>query len=301
MKILIIGGAGYIGKTIKYKQAHTIQKPVKIDFRTKMETSRKKDTALKIMAYPYIHKRVFQIVKKRAKKNAKILVLGSGAGSFEKRLMDNGYFNITSSDINSNAFMLKKKVNFVKVDFNKEDFTKNFKEKFDLILCIEVIEHVYSPFNLLKGIQKLMKPNAMLILTTPNVQNNFSRINFLLLGSPTLFISKPYKYGHVSPILMNILEHYLSLLNLRVIKRVPAGFYPLTIKVYSLKAFIWHTVSLLIFTLLFPLLLLTHFLQKNIENGVSSIFLIKQKAVNLNCSAMPKSLMCGSVIGGNYE
>ena len=240
----------------------------------------KKYKNLEIMAYPYLHKRVFQIIKDQVKKNANILILGSGTGSFEKRLIDGGYFNITSSDINSNSFKIKNKIKFVTVDFNKKDFYKHFKERYDLILCIEVIEHVYNPHNLLYGIKKLMKKQGLAIVTTPNIHNNFSRINFLLLGYPTLFIAKPYKYGHVSPILVNILEHYLSLVNLKIVKRIPAGFYPSSIEIYSVKSLIWHTATFSLFILLLPLFIITHLTQREIESGVSSIFLIKHNPKN---------------------
>lgn len=42
------------------------------------------------------------------------------------------------------------------------------KEIFDKALCFEVIEHVHSPFLLLKEIHRVLRPNSTLIVSTPN-------------------------------------------------------------------------------------------------------------------------------------
>jgi len=43
----------------------------------------------------------------------------------------------------------------------------------DLVLCIEVIEHVISPQTLLKEIKRALHPDGKFILTTPNADNKY--------------------------------------------------------------------------------------------------------------------------------
>jgi ubiquinone biosynthesis O-methyltransferase len=48
---------------------------------------------------------------------------------------------------------------------------------FDVIVASEVIEHIRQPVNFLSACSKLLKPNGLLILTTPN--RNF--LSYLLI------------------------------------------------------------------------------------------------------------------------
>jgi 2-polyprenyl-3-methyl-5-hydroxy-6-metoxy-1,4-benzoquinol methylase len=40
-------------------------------------------------------------------------------------------------------------------------------ESFNAITCIEVLEHIYAPELLLSPLFRLLKPDGMLVLTTP--------------------------------------------------------------------------------------------------------------------------------------
>ena len=56
-------------------------------------------------------------------------------------------------------------------------------EKFDIVFLGEVFEHLFFPYNILKNLITLIKPDGYLILTTPNLANIYNRI-LLLLGQP---------------------------------------------------------------------------------------------------------------------
>ena len=83
---------------------------------------------------------------------------------------------------------------------------------FDLITCIEGIEHTQSPFLLTREFSRLLRPGGRLIVTTPNIHNLRSRIKFLLRG--TLYWFDPREVlgiGHISVIPYFILKHILAL------------------------------------------------------------------------------------------
>ncbi|MBA7650813.1 Ubiquinone biosynthesis O-methyltransferase [subsurface metagenome] len=50
---------------------------------------------------------------------------------------------------------------------------------FDLILCGEVVEHLFEPVNLLREIYRVLKRGGVLIITTPNLGSWYNRLSLL--------------------------------------------------------------------------------------------------------------------------
>ena len=77
---------------------------------------------------------------------------------------------------------------YLSIDLNEEKLSDKYKdEKFDVIFCGEVIEHLFSPDSLLDEIKELMHDNSILILSTPNLAYYANRI-MLLFGISPLFL-----------------------------------------------------------------------------------------------------------------
>ncbi|HUS51811.1 MAG TPA: class I SAM-dependent methyltransferase [Candidatus Paceibacterota bacterium] len=77
---------------------------------------------------------------------------------------------------------------YQKINLNEENLADKYKdEKFDVIFCGEVIEHLFSPDNLLDEIKELMHKNSILILSTPNLGYYMNRI-MLLFGISPFFL-----------------------------------------------------------------------------------------------------------------
>ena len=49
---------------------------------------------------------------------------------------------------------------------------------FDVLFCIEGIEHLESRFNLLREAHRVLKPQGLLVITTPNIVSLRSRVRF---------------------------------------------------------------------------------------------------------------------------
>lgn len=81
-----------------------------------------------------------------------------------------------------------RELNFIKQDLNQDlNFfdAQSIDQKFDLIVCAEVIEHLYtSPKKLLHNFAKLLIPNGFLIIQTPNAVSLRKRLLMLLGKNP---------------------------------------------------------------------------------------------------------------------
>jgi hypothetical protein len=69
------------------------------------------------------------------------------------------------------------------------------------VFAIEIIEHVDNPGIAISNLASLLVPGGILILSTPNVTHPYSRLRYLLRGSPFLFgLPEYWSTGHVFPI-----------------------------------------------------------------------------------------------------
>ena len=53
---------------------------------------------------------------------------------------------------------------------------------FDVVLCLEVVEHLEAHANLVAQIARILRPEGVLVLTSPNVGRLVSRIHFAATG-----------------------------------------------------------------------------------------------------------------------
>ncbi len=121
-----------------------------------------------------------------------VLDAGAGAGELSESLQKMG-FSVTSCDISPDSCSVK----CDKVDLNKPlPYTKPF----DHIACMEVIEHLENPYHLIREFARLTKKGGVLILSTPNIANIFSRLKFFLTGEFFLFSPAERQSGHIRPL-----------------------------------------------------------------------------------------------------
>jgi 2-polyprenyl-3-methyl-5-hydroxy-6-metoxy-1,4-benzoquinol methylase len=67
-------------------------------------------------------------------------------------------------------------------DLNKGlPFKKNF---FDVVVGLEVLEHLYNPYEMMKEIKRVLKPKGYAIISMPNTASIISRIGQLYEKRP---------------------------------------------------------------------------------------------------------------------
>ena len=118
----------------------------------------------------------------------KILDMPAGSGRVSDTLRLQGH-NVTSADIN------KERNEFIYTDMNKAlPFDDN---AFDAVICLEGIEHVIDPVLLIRELIRITSPGGTLVVTTPNIMNMYSRLQFLFTG--TFFQFCPATLPEVEP------------------------------------------------------------------------------------------------------
>src|SRR5205085_8776424 len=79
---------------------------------------------------------------------------------------------------------------------------------FDLIMAVELIEHLENPRHLLRECLGILRPGGRLIVTTPNINSPVSKAMFLRFGTLAWFSDTDYKLrGHITPVSAWQLRH----------------------------------------------------------------------------------------------
>lgn len=120
---------------------------------------------------PYYFNRRLKVLNEEISgmpKNISILDVGCGTGRFLKALNKKGYKNITGIDSTQqmlNQARTQNKSKLILGDLDKYDFGN---KRFDLILFMDVLEHVTDPIKSLRKYQNLLTPKGKILITYPN-------------------------------------------------------------------------------------------------------------------------------------
>lgn len=155
-----------------------------------------------------LHERAIEVIQNRCQGRGKVLDLGCGSGAFTKRLQTIG-FETTSVDLSLDTFALNSEC--YEIDLNS-NFSERFANReFDVIVALEVIEHLENPLHFLRQL-KLISNNETVILTSfPNIYLYSSVYTFFKNGSfanwsPSLY----WETGHQTILTDWLFEEHLK-------------------------------------------------------------------------------------------
>jgi 2-polyprenyl-3-methyl-5-hydroxy-6-metoxy-1,4-benzoquinol methylase len=99
----------------------------------------------------------------------RVLDLGCGNGSLSNAIAQQGY-EVVGIEESPQGFTIASHnfpdCHFIQASIYKLPYSE-LQNSFDIVISVEVIEHLFYPKELVKAAKKCLKPNGQLILTTP--------------------------------------------------------------------------------------------------------------------------------------
>jgi 2-polyprenyl-3-methyl-5-hydroxy-6-metoxy-1,4-benzoquinol methylase len=137
-----------------------------------------------------------------------VLDFGAGIGEFTHRLLDmRSDRAITGADILARPPSLPAKVGWVQQDLNVPLALPD--ASFDLVVAVEVIEHLENPRAVAREWFRLLCPGGTLIVTTPNNESWRSLLALLLRGHFIAFTDSSYP-AHITALVRKDIERVLT-------------------------------------------------------------------------------------------
>lgn len=171
-------------------------------------------------AYPGLHAEILEQFLPRVKTRGALLDLACGTGAWLSRLQDNGFSDYAGVDRSLEDFGLDPD-RFIDADLDG-GFSEAIGKKFDVITAIEIIEHLESPAGFLRESRKLINPDGVMFVTTPNVECIQSRLRFLLRGQLRSFeVDGTADPTHISPLMSTLLPRLAERSNWKIQESIP--------------------------------------------------------------------------------
>ena len=144
------------------------------------------------------HKKVLDIFSRY--RFERILDVGCGDGNFSVLLKEACKAKeVYGIEISEKGVEMARKngVKCYQLDVDEEDFP--FEDNyFDAVTAFEIIEHLFDPDHFLEEVYRVLKPNGIFVLSTPNLASIHNRIALLLGYQPfSVMVSLNNSVGHL--------------------------------------------------------------------------------------------------------
>ena len=128
----------------------------------------------------------------------RVLDLGCGNGSFSNLIAQNGYEAVGIEESEQGIAIARD--NFPSCEFMQASIYDlpfaHLQHSFDVVIAVEVIEHLFYPKELVKASRKCLKPGGQLILTTP-YHGYLKNLALALSGKMDKHFSVLWDGGHI--------------------------------------------------------------------------------------------------------
>lgn len=137
-----------------------------------------------------------------------VLDFGCGVGQMARRLRAGGGFSsVTGIDLLLPGGDGDGSVRWVVADLN--EVLPLRRERFDLVVAAEVLEHLENPRAMARELFRVLRPGGLLILTTPNNESFRALLSLLVRGHFVAFGESSYP-AHITAVVRRDLVRLLS-------------------------------------------------------------------------------------------
>lgn len=141
--------------------------------------------------------KAFTFITESTKPGNNILELGCADGSFLSYIKEKTNSKVFGLDVSSHAIKKAREKSLNVQVHNLEKVLPFQTNRFDLVICLEVIEHLYDTDFLLSQIHRVLKPGGFLVLSTPNLASLPNRFRLLLNKYPKYLEYSRDGAGHI--------------------------------------------------------------------------------------------------------
>lgn len=135
------------------------------------------------------------------KNTSKVLEIGCYTAEILDYLPENTDYTGIDFDIDATEFAKQKRAKIVYVNFDKEEI--KLSDKFDIIICTEVLEHLIDPHTMMKNIKELLKNDGVVLISLPNENTIYHRIMSLLGYGVDMCAFQLHKHLHLPTVAQN--------------------------------------------------------------------------------------------------
>ena len=145
-----------------------------------------------VHAAPGVHEYVVDLVREALPEGGRLLEVGAGCGALALRLRDAGY-DVVPTDLDPPHDWI------ARLDLDHPEWTEQTRGPFEMVVCVETLEHVENPRQVMRSIRGLLRPGDRVLVSTPNITHPHSRLKMFLRGAPYIFGPKHYyQPGHIT-------------------------------------------------------------------------------------------------------
>jgi SAM-dependent methyltransferase len=239
-----------------------------------------------------LHERALKQLKHHANEGARVVDVGCGRGAFSVRLADAG-FAVVGLDLVPAAEQSATRFAYFEVDLfdptARAQFVVDHGGSFDVVVLLEVIEHVHDPWETLRFARQLLRDGGMLLLSTPNITSFYSRFLFLISGRLHQFEQADLEYGHINPMSAMMVRTVLSDTGFELIDKAPGPPMPVLVWASAMPTLRWrllHTITWIAAAAFIPLM------RGGNLDGWSLFFVARVRLAELGDGRNPRATSC---------
>ncbi|WP_416439640.1 class I SAM-dependent methyltransferase [Phnomibacter sp. MR] len=150
-----------------------------------------------------------------------VMDIGCGSGAWLSRFQQAGTPQLLGLDLDTAQFQLQQ---VPTIAMNFDHYRNEVFGSFQLITCLELIEHLENPGHVISMIQHNLAQDGCCIMSTPNIHSRNARLRYALKGELGHFDTKSDP-THIYPVYTDNLKKLLQRRGLRIdsIHRFPEG------------------------------------------------------------------------------